>query len=119
MSDEIKIQLTTTPGNKPDSSNLSFGKYFTDHMFIMDYHTEKGWHDPRIVPYAPIALDPAAMVFHYGQAVFEGLKAYMTDSGKVLLFRPDKNMERLNRSNDLGWGSLKSTGSSSSKRSKP
>jgi branched-chain amino acid aminotransferase len=100
MSDEIKIQLTTTPGNKPDSSNLSFGKYFTDHMFIMDYHTEKGWHDPRIVPYAPIALDPAAMVFHYGQAVFEGLKAYMTDSGKVLLFRPDKNMERLNRSND-------------------
>ncbi|GIO34904.1 MULTISPECIES: branched-chain amino acid aminotransferase [Paenibacillus] len=100
MSDEIKIQLTTTPGNKPDSSNLSFGKYFTDHMFIMDYHIDKGWHDPRIVPYAPISLDPAAMVFHYGQAVFEGMKAYLTDSGKVLLFRPDKNMKRLNQSND-------------------
>jgi len=100
MSDEIKVQLTTTPGKKPDSSSLSFGKYFTDHMFIMDYHIEKGWHDPRIVPYAPIALDPAAMVFHYGQAVFEGLKAYLTDSGKVLLFRPDKNMKRLNQSND-------------------
>lgn len=100
MSEEIKVQLTTTPGEKPDSSNLSFGKYFTDHMFIMDYHKDKGWYDPRIVPYAPIVIDPAAMVFHYGQAVFEGMKAYLTDSGKVLLFRPDQNMKRLNRSND-------------------
>ncbi|MED5020480.1 branched-chain amino acid aminotransferase [Paenibacillus chibensis] len=100
MSEEIKVQLTTQPGEKPDSTNLSFGKFFTDHMFIMDYHKDKGWYDPRIVPYAPIAMDPAAMVFHYGQAVFEGMKAYLTESGKVLLFRPDQNMKRLNRSNE-------------------
>ncbi|MBE9915087.1 branched-chain amino acid aminotransferase [Paenibacillus donghaensis] len=100
MSEEIKVQLTATPAEKPDSQKLGFGKYFTDHMFVMDYHKDKGWHDPRIVPYAPIVMDPAAMVFHYGQAVFEGMKAYLTDSGKVLLFRPDQNMQRLNCSND-------------------
>ncbi|WP_143595267.1 branched-chain amino acid aminotransferase, partial [Terribacillus saccharophilus] len=85
---------------KPDASTLQFGKVFTDHMFTMDYTTETGWHDPQIVPYAPLELDPAAMCFHYGQTVFEGLKAYVTKEGKVLLFRPDKNFERLNRSND-------------------
>jgi branched-chain amino acid aminotransferase len=85
---------------KPDASTLQFGKVFTDHMFTMDYTAETGWHDPQIVPYAPLELDPAAMCFHYGQTVFEGLKAYVTKEGKVLLFRPDKNFERLNRSND-------------------
>jgi branched-chain amino acid aminotransferase len=69
-------------------------------MFIMDFTAGKGWHDPRIVPYAPLSLDPATMVLHYGQAIFEGLKAYKTKDGRVLLFRPTKNMERINLSND-------------------
>ncbi|WP_163580052.1 branched-chain amino acid aminotransferase [Gracilibacillus saliphilus] len=88
------------PKEKPKSDQLSFGKYFTDHMFIQDYNSDKGWHNPRIVPYQPLVLDPAAIVFHYGQTVFEGLKAYRTKRDKIQLFRPDKNMERLNRSND-------------------
>jgi branched-chain amino acid aminotransferase len=69
-------------------------------MFIMDYTDGKGWHDPRIVPYAPLELDPATMVLHYGQAIFEGLKAYKTKDNNILLFRPAKNMERVNISND-------------------
>ncbi|GIN38896.1 MULTISPECIES: branched-chain amino acid aminotransferase [Heyndrickxia] len=85
---------------KPDPNQLEFGKHFTDHMFLMDYTEGTGWHDPRIVPYQPISLDPAAMIFHYGQTVFEGLKAYKTQDNRVLLFRPEKNMERLNMSND-------------------
>ncbi|RCW63758.1 branched-chain amino acid aminotransferase [Saliterribacillus persicus] len=85
---------------KPDFDNLAFGKYFTDHMFILDYSEQKEWHNARIVPYKPLQLDPAAIVFHYGQTVFEGLKAYKTKSGDIQLFRPNKNMERLNRSNE-------------------
>ncbi|NSW90971.1 MAG: branched-chain amino acid aminotransferase [Firmicutes bacterium] len=100
MSYQIKIEKTKMPKDKPDQNNLGFGKYFTDHMFIMDYSTDKGWHDPRIIPYAPLQLDPSTMVFHYGQAVFEGLKAYKTKNGKILLFRPLKNMERTNMSNE-------------------
>ncbi len=96
----IKKILTQNPKTKPDQKNLGFGDYFTDHMFIMDYTEGKGWHDPRIVPYAPLSLDPAAMVLHYGQAIFEGMKAYRADDGRVLLFRPRKNMERVNISND-------------------
>ncbi|MGP4041208.1 branched-chain amino acid aminotransferase [Gracilibacillus sp. D59] len=88
------------PKEKPKSDELSFGKYFSDHMFIQDFNPERGWHNPRIVPYQPLVLDPAAIVFHYGQTVFEGLKAYRTKRDKIQLFRPDKNMERLNRSND-------------------
>lgn len=97
---EIKIERTKTPKPKPDEGKLGFGNYYTDHMFIMNYDEGEGWHDPRIVPYAPFALDPAAMVLHYAQEVFEGLKAYRSDSGDILLFRPEKNMERLNRSCD-------------------
>lgn len=100
MSNKIKIELTKTPKQKPDQNNLGFGKYFTDHMFIMNYTNGKGWHDARIVPYAPLELDPSTMVFHYGQAIFEGLKAYRTKNDNVLLFRPNKNMERVNLSND-------------------
>jgi branched-chain amino acid aminotransferase len=85
---------------KPDSASLGFGKYFSDYMFVMDYHTDIGWNDPRIIPYAPITLDPAAMVFHYGQAIFEGLKAYKIADGTIQLFRPEKNMKRLNESCD-------------------
>jgi len=85
---------------KPDSGQIPFGRTFTDHMFVMDYEESKGWHEPRIVPYEPLTLDPAAMIFHYGQTVFEGLKAYRTDDGRVLLFRPEKNFERLNLSSE-------------------
>lgn len=85
---EIKIEKTTHPKAKPDQNALGFGNYYTDHMFIMNYDEGQGWHDPRIVPYAPFELDPAAMVLHYAQEVFEGLKAYRTDKGEILLFRP-------------------------------
>lgn len=100
MSTNIKIEKTTAPKQKPDQNNLAFGHHFTDHMFIMEYTEGKGWHDPAIIPYQPISLDPSTMVFHYGQAIFEGLKAYKTKDGRVLLFRPKKNMERVNISND-------------------
>lgn len=100
MSKKISIERTTNPKNKPDQNNLGFGKHFSDHMFIMDYTEGKGWHDPKIVPYQPIIMDPATMVLHYGQAIFEGLKAYKTKDDKVLLFRPEMNMERINVSND-------------------
>lgn len=100
MTQELTVQLADTKKVKPDQANLGFGRFFTDHMFMMDYTEGTGWHDARIVPYQPISLDPSAMVFHYGQTVFEGMKAYLTDEGKVFLFRPEKNMERLNRSNE-------------------
>lgn len=97
----IRIERTKTPKEKPaDESKLGFGQIFTDHMFLMNYDEGQGWHDPRIVPYAPIPLDPAAMCLHYGQEVFEGMKAYKTAQGKTLLFRPEKNMARLNISNE-------------------
>ncbi len=85
---------------KPQDDQLVFGKIFTDHMFVMDYSEPLGWHNASIVPYQPLQIEPSAMVFHYAQSVFEGLKAYRTDNGSIELFRPEKNMERLNRSND-------------------
>ena len=95
---EIKVTKTTHPAEKPDSSTLGFGKVFTDHMFIMDYSAEEGWHDARIVPFGPIALHPASTVLHYGVEIFEGLKAYRRADGKVQLFRPIENIRRMNRS---------------------
>ena len=95
---EIRITRVKTPKKLPDDSNLGFGQVFTDHMFNMDYSPDQGWHNPRIEPYAPIIMDPATMVLHYGQAIFEGLKAYRRSDGKVQLFRPDRNMARLNHS---------------------
>lgn len=97
---EISITKTTSPKAKPDRNNLGFGRYFTDHMFVMDYTEGKGWHDPRIVPYGPLELDPSCMIFHYGQGIFEGLKAYRTPTGETLLFRPEMNMKRINVSNE-------------------
>ncbi|MFJ8235853.1 branched-chain amino acid aminotransferase [Ureibacillus sp. NPDC094379] len=97
---EIKIELTTNPKEKPAVDQLGFGQVFTDHMFIMDYTEGQGWHDPRIIPYQPLSLEPSSMVFHYGQSVFEGLKAYLTVNNETLLFRPDRNFNRLNNSND-------------------
>ena len=97
----MKIQSNLLPEKnrkqKPaDVLKLSFGTVFTDHMFLMDYRNEE-LLDPRIGPYGPLAIDPAALVLHYGQGIFEGLKAYRRDD-RVLLFRPDKNIERLNKS---------------------
>lgn len=96
----IKVELTNEPKQKPNDEDLSFGTVFTDHMFVMDYSEDKGWYDPRITPYDSITLDPAAMIFHYGQTVFEGLKAYATDDGTIQLFRPQSNFKRLNKSNE-------------------
>lgn len=95
---EISITKTTSPKEKPEETNLGFGKYFTDHMFLMDYTPDKGWHDARIVPFENLSLHPAATVFHYGAEIFEGLKAYRTASGEVQLFRPTENIARLNNS---------------------
>lgn len=99
MSNKFSVTLTKNPKKKPDPDNLKFGRTFTDHMFLMDYDPENGWHDGRIVPYAPLELDPASTVFHYGQEMFEGLKAYKTKDGKVQLFRPDMNAKRTNNTN--------------------
>ena len=96
--EEIKIQRATTLKPKPDFNTLGFGKVFSDHMFLMNYTAGQGWHDPRIVPYGPFALEPSAMVFHYAQEVFEGLKAYRTADGRIQLFRPIDNARRLNDS---------------------
>ena len=95
---EIKMNLTKTPKEKPDQSKLGFGKFFTDHMFIMDWDSENGWHDARIEPFGPRGLHPAATVFHYGAEIFEGLKAYRRPDGDVQLFRPWENIKRLNNS---------------------
>jgi len=100
MTMEISIEKTKEPRIKPDQNNLVFGNDFTDHMFLMDYTEEKGWHSPRIVPYGPLNVAPSLVSFHYGQTVFEGLKAYKSTDGRVLLFRPRQNMERLNRTNE-------------------
>ncbi len=97
----ITIERTQTPKAKPqDQSKLGFGKIFSDHMFLMNYDAGMGWHNPRIVPYGPIALEPSAMCLHYGQEVFEGMKAYRGADGKIRLFRPEENMARLNLSNE-------------------
>ena len=97
----IAIQKTTHPAPKPaPGANLGFGHIFTDHMFIMNYEEGKGWFDPRIVPFQRLSLSPAAMVFHYGQAMFEGMKAYPGKDGSAYIFRPDMNAKRANRSND-------------------
>ena len=99
MSNRFSVELTKNPKQKPDPDSLRFGTVFTDHMFVMDYDPENGWHDGKIVPYGPLALDPATVVFHYGQEMFEGLKAYKTKEGKVQLFRPDMNAKRTNNTN--------------------
>lgn len=94
----IPVSQATELKPLPDPSELTFGTLFTDHMFNMDYTPDKGWYNPRIEPYGPITMDPSTMVLHYGQGVFEGLKAYHTPSGGVQLFRPQENFKRLNNS---------------------
>ena len=92
---------TATPQElkkKPDESALGFGRFFTDHMFVMTYSRGRGWHDATIQKYCDFSLDPAAMVLHYGQAIFEGLKAYRGSNDRIYIFRPNANLERMNRS---------------------
>ena len=99
MKYEITITKTTNPNPKPaDESKLGFGKIFTDHMFLMDYSVEEGWHDARIVPVGPIPLHPASTVLHYGAEIFEGMKAYRAEDGTIRMFRPMENVRRLNQS---------------------
>ena len=98
---DIKIIKTTEPKAKPAAGQkLGFGKIFTDHMFVMNYTEGQGWHDARVEPFHNISLSPAAMVYHYGQEMFEGLKAYKGPDGQVYLFRPDMNAKRTNASNE-------------------
>lgn len=100
MIQEIKIQVTDQPKNKPDMKSVKFGRSFSDHMFLMNYNSEKGWHDARIVPYGPVSFDMASMVFHYAQEVFEGMKAYRTAEGKIQFFRPFENIKRMANSEE-------------------
>jgi branched-chain amino acid aminotransferase len=92
---DITVTRTTTPKARPPEAELGFGKHFSDHMFLMNYAAGKGWHQPRIVPYGPLALDPAAAVLHYGQEMFEGTKAFRCADGSVALFRPQANSKRM------------------------
>jgi len=96
---DIRFVPATSFKKKPeDPAKMGFGKLFTDYMFVMDYETGKGWHDARIEPYQNFQMDPATAVLHYGQAIFEGLKAYRRDDGGIQLFRPQANFARMNRS---------------------
>lgn len=94
----LRILRTKAPRPRTPDVQLGFGHVFTDHMFMMNYAPGVGWHDPRIEPYGPLALDPSTIVFHYGQAVFDGLKAFRAPSDDVALFRPQQHLRRLNTS---------------------
>jgi branched-chain amino acid aminotransferase len=98
MRDAIRIVHATARKPKPRDTELGFGQVFTDHMFLADFQEEKGWYDPRIEPYGPLSLDPACAVLHYAQAVFDGLKAFRGQDGRVRLFRPQTHLDRLDRS---------------------
>lgn len=96
---DIQVTLTPTPKQKPqDENQLGFGRIFTDHMFLMNYRRGEGWYNPRIVPYGCFDMDPACMVLHYGQAIFEGTKCYRRQDGGLQLFRPQANLARMSRS---------------------
>jgi branched-chain amino acid aminotransferase len=95
---EITVTRTTRPAETPPDGALTFGKVFTDHMFMMEYEVTRGWHDPRIVPYSPLTLDPATCVLHYAQSIFDGMKAFRGRDGRVRLFRLPDHARRLNLS---------------------
>ena len=95
---DIKITKTKNPGVMPKESELGFGRVFSDHMFVMDWEEGIGWHNERIIPFGNISLHPASTVLHYGAEIFEGLKAYRTESGSIQLFRPLENIKRMNTS---------------------
>lgn len=96
---DIKFEKREQLKEKPDQTKLGFGKYMTDYMFVMDWNIENEWHDARIVPHAPMLLDPACVALHYAQETFEGMKAYRTKSGRIQLFRPEMNARRMINSN--------------------
>jgi branched-chain amino acid aminotransferase len=96
--DILDRSVARTPQAPLDPTKLPFGRTFAPNMFLVEWDDGKGWHDPRIVPYGPLSLAPSAMVFHYGQEIFEGLKAFRHSDGSVGLFRPDRNAARLNTS---------------------
>ena len=100
MDNKCPVTRTKSPKTKPDENALGFGRYYTDHMFIMEYDEGQGWHDGRVVPYGDLLLDPAAVTLHYAQMSFEGLKAYRDPSGNINLFRPDMNAKRLIKTNE-------------------
>ena len=91
----IAVTKTTTPKSRPAEADLGFGKHFTDHFFTMEYTADALWHEPRIRPYGPLAMDPASAVLHYGQAMFEGAKAFRWKDGRIVLFRPDAHARRM------------------------
>jgi len=97
----MELKVLPLPEQKPkftDESKLAFGQLFTDRMFVMEYDSGQGWHSARIEPYGPFSLDPAAMVLHYSQEIFEGLKAFRRPDGTIAMFRPNDNIDRFNRS---------------------
>src|SRR4051812_36968639 len=98
MMSSIRVEKTQKPKPLPPTTDLGFGKHFSDHMFVADFVRVKGWLDPRVVPYGPFELDPGAAVFHYGQELFEGLKAFKAEPNarEVRLFKPAFNSERMN-----------------------
>lgn len=92
---DIKVTKTASPKTRPaDENKLGFGRIFSDHMFLMEYE-DGAWKNPRVVPYQPFSIDPACVVFHYAQEIFEGMKAYRTADGKIQLFRPECNAQRM------------------------
>ena len=95
---KLTITKTETPKTMPPESELGFGKFFTDHMLVVEWSADKGWYDAKIVPFGRISLHPASTVLHYGAEIFEGLKAYRREDGGVQLFRPMENVKRMNRS---------------------
>ncbi len=101
----MDIKIVPLPAEKmkaklADQSQLGFGKYFTDRMLLVEWKAGQGWCDARIEPYAPFRLDPSCTVFHYAQEIFEGLKAYKWEDGRIALFRPEMNARRFNQSAD-------------------
>ncbi len=98
---DIAVTLADKRGTLPAEDKLGFGKIFTDHMFVMDYVTGQGWHNARIIPYGSFDISPAAMVLHYGQAIFEGMKAFRTEDNRVVMYRPKDHLKRFNNSADI------------------
>jgi len=96
--EEIVVQRVEKARSLPADQELGFGKIFTDHMFVMDYTTGKGWHSPRIVPYGDFPVSPAMLTLHYGQAIFEGMKAFRSSDNRTWVFRPYEYLNRFNRS---------------------
>ena len=94
MKTPIPVELTKNPRTKAPADQLGFGKYFSDHMFLVEYENGQ-WINPRIVPYGPISMEPGASVFHYGQAMFEGMKAFRARNGKIHIFRPEFHADRI------------------------